>query len=90
MENSKIPPILPINRWHSVLTWAAGKLTGEAIAKALEENEMEAKVNHKTLVLPGYVAVLSGSTEEASGWKVLVGPREAAGIPSFAREHFAK
>jgi len=84
--------ILPINTdGISVLTsWAAGKLTGEAIAKALEENEMEAKVNHKTLVLPGYVAVLSGSTEEASGWKVLVGPREAAGIPSFAREHFAK
>ena len=93
VENSKIPAyILPINTdGISVLTsWAAGKLTGEAIAKALEENEMEAKVNHKTLVLPGYVAVLSGSTEEASGWKVLVGPREAAGIPSFAREHFAK
>ena len=93
VENSKIPAyILPINTdGISVLTsWAAGKLTGEAIAKALEENEMEAKVNHKTLVLPGYVAVLSGSTEAASGWKVLVGPREAAGIPSFAREHFAK
>ncbi|NLZ38295.1 MAG: acetyl-CoA decarbonylase/synthase complex subunit gamma [Firmicutes bacterium] len=92
VESSKIPAyIVPVNTdGISVLTaWAAGKLTGEAIAKALEENDMESKVNHKTLVLPGYVAVLSGSTEEATGWKVLVGPREAAGITKFARENFA-
>jgi acetyl-CoA decarbonylase/synthase complex subunit gamma len=50
---------------------------------------MESKVNHKTLVLPGYVAVLSGATEEASGWKILVGPREASGIPKFAKANFA-
>lgn len=92
VESSKIPAyIVPVNTdGISVLTaWAAGKLTGEAIAKALKENDMEAKVNHKTLVLPGYVAVLSGSTEEATGWKVLVGPREAAGITKFAKENFA-
>ena len=92
VESSKIPAyIVPVNTdGISVLTaWAAGKLTGEAIAKALKENDMEAKVNHKTLVLPGYVAVLSGSTEEATGWKVLVGPREAAGITKFTKENFA-
>ncbi|MBS4008968.1 MAG: acetyl-CoA decarbonylase/synthase complex subunit gamma [Clostridium sp.] len=93
VEASKIPAyILPVDTGGvSVLTgWAAGKLTGDSINKALKENEMEAKVKHKTLVLPGYVAVLSGSTEEASGWKVLVGPREASGISKFAKEKFAK
>jgi acetyl-CoA decarbonylase/synthase complex subunit gamma len=91
VANSKIPAyILPVNtEGTSVLTsWAAGKLTGAAIHKALQENGLESRVNHKTLVLPGYVAVLSGSTQEASGWKVLVGPREASGIPKFARENF--
>lgn len=93
VESSKVPAyIVPVNTdGISVLTaWAAGKLTGDSIAKALKLNEMEAKVNHKTVVLPGYVAVLSGSTEEATGWKVLVGPREASGITKFAKENFAK
>lgn len=93
VENSKVAAyILPVNTGGvSVLTaWAAGKLTGDSINKALKENEMEKKVNHKTLVLPGYVAVLSGNTEEVSGWKVLVGPREASGISKFAKENFAK
>lgn len=92
VEGSKVPAwIVPVNTdGISVLTaWAAGKLTGESIAKALKDNDMESKVNHKTLVLPGYVAVLSGSTEEATGWKVLVGPREASGIPKFAKSTFA-
>lgn len=90
---SKVPAyILPVDTGGvSVLTaWAAGKLTGDSINKALKGNELEAKVNHKTLVLPGYVAVLSGNTEEVSGWKVLVGPREASGISKFAKEKFAR
>jgi acetyl-CoA decarbonylase/synthase complex subunit gamma len=93
VETSKVPAyILPVNTdGISVLTaWAAGKLTGESINKALLANDMEAKVNHKTLVLPGYVAVLSGSTEEATGWKILVGPREASGISKFAKDNFVK
>jgi acetyl-CoA decarbonylase/synthase, CODH/ACS complex subunit gamma len=93
VESSKVPAyIVPVNTdGISVLTaWAAGKLTGESINKALKLNEMESKVNHKTLVLPGYVAVLSGSTEEATGWKILVGPREASGISKFAKENFVK
>ncbi len=92
VESSKVPSyILPVNTdGTSVLTaWAAGKLAGESIAKALKENDMESKVNHKTLILPGYVAVLSGSTEEATGWNVKVGPREASGITKFAKENYA-
>jgi acetyl-CoA decarbonylase/synthase complex subunit gamma len=92
VTNSKIPAyILPVNtEGTSVLTaWAAGKLTGDAIRKALLENGLDSRVNSKTLVLPGHVAVLSGSTQDATGWKVLVGPREASGISRFAREHFA-
>jgi acetyl-CoA decarbonylase/synthase complex subunit gamma len=92
VEASKVPAwIVPVNTdGISVLTaWAAGKLTGESINKALKKDDMESKVNHKTLVLPGYVAVLSGSTEESTGWKVMVGPREASGITKFAKAHYA-
>ena len=71
----------------SVLTaWAAEKFTAESIAKMLESCGIKDKVSHRGLVIPGYVAVLSGKLEEESGWKVMVGPREASGIPAFLRK----
>jgi len=38
---------------------------------------VEKNINHKELIIPGYVAVLSGSLEEKlPGWKITVGPRK--------------
>jgi acetyl-CoA decarbonylase/synthase complex subunit gamma len=37
------------------------------------------------VIIPGYVAVMSGALEEESGWKVLVGPREASGLPKYLK-----
>ncbi len=70
----------------SVLTaWAADKFTAESIAKTLEKFNVKDKINHKNVIIPGYVSVLSGKLEEESGWKVVVGPREASGLPTFLR-----
>jgi acetyl-CoA decarbonylase/synthase complex subunit gamma len=75
----------------SVLTaWAAGKFTADKIAEFIQEIKLEEKVNHKTIVMPGYVAVLKAPLEEKSGWKVMVATNEASGIPAFAKAHFAK
>lgn len=74
----------------SVLTaWAAGKFNGEKIAEFLKTCGIEEKVNHKNIVIPGYVAVIKGALEEKSGWSVTVGPAEASGLPAFAKSHFA-
>ncbi len=93
VEASKVPSyIIAVNTdGISVLTaWAAGKLTGESIAAAMKKAEVEEKLAHKKVVIPGHVAVLSGSVEESTGgWEVLVGPREAAGIPKYAKANFA-
>ncbi len=49
----------------SVLTgWAAGKFDAEKIAKTVKDSGIEAKINHKKLVIPGHVAGLSGEVEE--------------------------
>ena len=70
----------------SVLTaWAAGKFTGESISKMLAECGIGEKVTHRTLILPGMVARLSGKIEELSGWRVLVGPQESSALPSYLR-----
>ena len=88
VESSRIPAyiISSYAEGVSVLTaWPAEKFTAETIAKSLEDCKIKEKVSHKELIIPGYVAVLSGKLEEASGWKVRVGPREASGLPSFLK-----
>ena len=70
----------------SVLTaWAAGKFTGESIAKILAESGIAEKAAHRTLIIPGMVARLSGRIEELSKWRVLVGPQESSALPSYLR-----
>jgi len=43
-------------------------------------------VKHRKLIIPGYVAVLSGKLEEATGWQILVGPKESSFIPKFLQQ----
>ena len=93
VEGSKVPAyIIPVaTDGTSVLTaWAAGKYSAEKIAEVINSVGIADKVNHREIILPGYVAVLSGKLEEKSGWKVIVGPREAAGIPAFAKSRYGK
>jgi acetyl-CoA decarbonylase/synthase complex subunit gamma len=71
----------------SVLTsWAAGKFDAEKIAKTVRASGLADKLAHKKLVIPGYVASLSGEVEEElPGWQILVGPREAVDIPAYLK-----
>ncbi len=88
VEASKIPSyILSVDtEGMSVLTaWAAEKFNAESIAKSLNKCGIQGVINHKNLIIPGYVAILSGDLEEQSGFKIIVGPKEAAGIPAFLK-----
>lgn len=89
VENSKVPSYLAVMDCEglSVLTaWAAGKFTAGKIAQFIKESEIESSISHRELVIPGYVAILSGAIEDKlEGWKITVGPREANGIPAFMR-----
>ena len=70
----------------SVLTaWAADKFNPETISKALNSFEAEKAVKHHKVVIPGHVAVISAGLVDESGWEVLVGPKEASGIPSYIK-----
>lgn len=88
VEASKVPSyIISVDsEGMSVLTaWAAEKFTPEKITQALNTSGIKQKVAHTNVVIPGYVAVMSGRLEEESGWKVMVGPREASGIPAYLK-----
>jgi acetyl-CoA decarbonylase/synthase complex subunit gamma len=71
----------------SVLTaWAAGKFDAERIAKTVKTTGVMDRINHKRLIIPGAVSVLSGELEEElPGWQIMVGPREAVDIPNYLK-----
>jgi acetyl-CoA decarbonylase/synthase complex subunit gamma len=71
----------------SVLTaWAAGKFVPEKIAKFIKAIKLEEKVETRKLVIPGFVAQISGELEEKlPGWEIIVGCQDAADIPSFVK-----
>jgi len=86
--NSKVPSWLLVvdSEGLSVMTaWAAEKFTPEKIVEAMKKFEVETSVSHRKIVIPGYVAVMSGKLTDLSGWEVLVGPREATGIPKYLK-----
>jgi acetyl-CoA decarbonylase/synthase complex subunit gamma len=89
VENSKVPSYLAVmdSEGLSVLTaWAAGKFTAARIAEFIKDSGVENTLSHREIIIPGYVAILSGAIEDKlEGWKVIVGPREANGIPAFLR-----
>jgi acetyl-CoA decarbonylase/synthase complex subunit gamma len=90
VEASRVPAWIVVvdTEGTSVLTaWAAEKFTAEVIAQKVKAFDVGSKVKHRKLVIPGHVAVLSGKLEDELGqeWKVVVGPRESSGIPSFLR-----
>ncbi|MCM8768546.1 MAG: acetyl-CoA decarbonylase/synthase complex subunit gamma [Candidatus Omnitrophica bacterium] len=89
IQNSRVPAYLLVvdTEGLSVLTaWAADKLNAEKIATLVKQTKIEEKIDHRTLILPGVVAGIAGELEEElPGWKILLGPREAAYIPVFLK-----
>jgi len=89
IENSGISAHLVVTdtEGQSVCTaWAAGKFVGEKIAKFIKDIQLEQEIKTRKIVIPGFVAQLSGDLEEhLPGWKVIVGPQEASDIPSFVK-----
>ncbi|MCX6579171.1 MAG: acetyl-CoA decarbonylase/synthase complex subunit gamma [Candidatus Aminicenantes bacterium] len=89
IENSGISAwlLVPECEGMSVLTaWAAGKFSGVTIGKFAKEIGLDGQVTTRQLVIPGYVAQISGELEEnLPGWKVLVGPQDAADLESFIK-----
>ena len=91
IEGSRMPAWLLVMDCEglSVLTaWAAGKFVADAIGAFVKKCGIADKVKHRSLVIPGYSASISGELEEElADWKITIGPREAAHIPAFLKQY---
>jgi acetyl-CoA decarbonylase/synthase complex subunit gamma len=93
LESSRIPCFMLIvdTEGLSVLTAvAAGKLSEMLVRDSIKKFGVETEVTHRKLIIPGYASPLSGRIEDATGWKVLVGPRDAAEIGEYLHEEWKK
>jgi acetyl-CoA decarbonylase/synthase complex subunit gamma len=89
IENSGVPAHLAIVECDgmSVLTaWAAGKFSGAKIGAFVKASGLENQVATRRIIIPGYVAQISGELEESlPGWEVVVGPQELSDLGPFLK-----
>lgn len=91
LESTRVPCFMLIvdTEGLSVLTAvAAGKLSEMLVRDSIKKFAVENEVSHRKLIIPGYASPLSGRIEDATGWKVLVGPRDAAEIGEFLHQEW--
>ncbi|MCX8191448.1 MAG: hypothetical protein N3F06_01410, partial [Nitrososphaerales archaeon] len=71
---------------------AGRKITPESIAEELLKSEVDKKVKHRILVIPGKAARLAGAIEDATKltWKVVVGPMDSSEIPKFVANEWKR
>ena len=62
------------------------KFLPENIAEIIKSSGIENMVKHRVLIIPGKAARLAGDIEDATGWRVLVGPLDSKDIPKFINE----
>ena len=89
VEASRVPSYILVvdTEGTSVLTAYSGdKLNEKTVADAMAKFGIENMVKHRKLIIPGYVAVMSGKLEEATNWEVMVGPRECSMLPKYLQE----
>jgi acetyl-CoA decarbonylase/synthase complex subunit gamma len=69
---------------------AGGQFSSERVKDTFENLEVEKKVNqkYKTMVIPGLAARISGETEDATGWRVLVGCQDSGRIPGWMKDYW--
>jgi len=92
VENSRVPAYICVvdTEGLGVLNaYADDKLTTEKVIKALQEQGVMERVSHNKLIIPGLVAVLRMEIQEESGFEVIVGPEDAAGIPVFLKTEWS-
>jgi len=88
-EASRVPCYILVvdTEGTSVLTAYSGdKLNEKVVAEAMKKSEVEGLVKHRKLIIPGYVAVMSGKLEEETGWEIAVGPRESSMLAKYLQE----
>jgi acetyl-CoA decarbonylase/synthase complex subunit gamma len=89
LESAKIPSYVLVADTEGLaveVSMAGKKITQEVIQDIFKRSKIEEKVNHRKLIIPGVSARIKGELEDATGWEILVGPKDSSQIPAFIQK----
>lgn len=93
IESAKIDSYLLVTDTEGIAVECAvpgRRMSPERLAEILESSTLKEKVKHRILVIPGKAARLAGDIEDATGWKVVVGPQDSKDIAAFMQTRWKK
>ncbi|MFQ5801019.1 MAG: acetyl-CoA decarbonylase/synthase complex subunit gamma [Candidatus Hydrothermarchaeales archaeon] len=91
LESAKIPSYILVADTEGLaveVSMAGKKITPDVIQEIFEKSKIEEKVKHKKLIIPGVSARIKGEIEDATGWEVIVGPKDSSQILGFIQKNW--
>ncbi len=89
LESAKIPCYILVADTEGLaveVSMAGKKITPEVIKEIFEKSGIESKVKHRKLIIPGVAARIKGELEDATGWEIIVGPKDSSQIAGFIQK----
>jgi acetyl-CoA decarbonylase/synthase complex subunit gamma len=89
LESAKIPSYILVADTEGLaveVSMAGKKITPEVIQDIFSKSGIEKKVSHKKLIIPGVSARIKGELEDATGWEIIVGPKDSSQIQGFLQK----
>jgi acetyl-CoA decarbonylase/synthase complex subunit gamma len=89
LESAKIPSYILVADTEGLaveVSMAGKKITPEVIKDIFEKSKIEEKVKHRKLIIPGVSARIKGELEDATGWEIIVGPKDSSQILTFIQK----
>jgi len=92
LESAKIPSYVLVADTEGLaveVSMAGKKITPEVIQDIFKQSKIAEKVKHRRLIIPGVSARIKGELEDATGWEIIVGPKDSSQIPAFLQKSAA-
>ncbi len=86
LESAKIPSYVLVADTEGLaveVSMAGKKITPDVIQDIFKRSKIEEKVKHRRLIIPGVSARIKGELEDATGWEIVVGPKDSSQIQGF-------
>lgn len=89
LESAKIPSYVLVADTEGLaveVSMAGKKITPDVIQDIFKRSDIEKKVKHRRLIIPGVSARIKGELEDATGWEIIVGPKDSSQIQGFLQK----
>jgi acetyl-CoA decarbonylase/synthase complex subunit gamma len=89
LEGAKIPSYILVADTEGLaveVSMAGKKITPDVIQDIFNRSKIEDKVKHRRLIIPGVSARIKGELEDATGWEIIVGPKDSSQIQAFLQK----